>query len=68
MRDLRNKKTHHQDLPDSVKLQLGPMPEGFLGYFTRQYQRLLIHVHEVVKDTQLHHKSMFRSYFELPEL
>jgi len=67
MRALRNKKHHYQDLPDNVKRHLGPMPEGFLGYFTRRYPRLFMHVHEVVKDTGLHGESMFRTYFELPE-
>ncbi|KAJ7779575.1 hypothetical protein B0H14DRAFT_3894141 [Mycena olivaceomarginata] len=33
LRALRNKKHHYQDLPDKVKRNLGPMPEGFLAYF-----------------------------------
>ena len=60
-------KNHYQDLPDDVKLQLGPMPEGFLAYFTDRYPRLLIYVHEVVRDTSLYRESMFTTYFELPE-
>ncbi|KAJ6511348.1 ribonuclease 2-5A-domain-containing protein [Mycena vitilis] len=36
LRALRNKKHHYQDLPDNVKRH-GPMPEGFLAYFTRRY-------------------------------
>ncbi|KAF8802390.1 hypothetical protein BYT27DRAFT_6766807 [Phlegmacium glaucopus] len=67
MRALRNKKHHYQDLPENVKRHLGPMPEGFLGYFTRRYPKLFMHVHGVVKDTGLHGESMFRTYFELPE-
>ena len=41
------------------------MLEGFLGYFTRRYPKLLIYVHEVVQDMGLHHEPMFKSYFEL---
>ncbi|KAF9483305.1 hypothetical protein BDN70DRAFT_891865 [Pholiota conissans] len=67
MRALRNKKHHYQDLPDNVKRHLGPMPEGFLAYFTRRYPLLFLHVHRVVKDTGLHTESMFRAYFELPD-
>ncbi|KAF8166060.1 hypothetical protein BJ912DRAFT_889548 [Pholiota molesta] len=67
MRALRNKKHHYQDLPDNVKRHLGPMPEGFLGYFTRRYPMLFLHVHRVVRDTGLHTESMFRTYFELPD-
>ncbi|KAJ7638294.1 hypothetical protein FB45DRAFT_902455 [Roridomyces roridus] len=65
LRALRNKKNHYQDLPDNVKRHLGPMPEGFLAYFTRRYPRLFLHVHGVIGDTALRSESMFRSYFEL---
>jgi serine/threonine-protein kinase/endoribonuclease IRE1 len=58
-------KHHYQDLPDKVKRNLGPMPEGFLAYFTRRFPRLFLHVHSVVGDTSLRTESMFRSYFEL---
>ncbi|KAF9467138.1 hypothetical protein BDZ94DRAFT_1287849 [Collybia nuda] len=67
LRALRNKKHHYQDLPDNVKRHLGPMPEGFLSYFTRRYPRLFLHVHSVIGTTGLRSESMFRSYFELPE-
>ncbi|KAG5644674.1 hypothetical protein DXG03_007973 [Asterophora parasitica] len=67
LRALRNKKHHYQDLPDNVKRHLGPMPEGFLTYFTRRFPRLFLHVHGVVGSTGLHSESMFRGYFELAE-
>ncbi|KAJ7094035.1 hypothetical protein B0H15DRAFT_776404 [Mycena belliarum] len=65
LRALRNKKHHYQDLPENVKRHLGPMPEGFLAYFTRRYPRLFLHVHTVIGDTSLRTESMFRSYYEL---
>ncbi|EAU84069.1 other/IRE protein kinase [Coprinopsis cinerea okayama7 len=67
LRALRNKKHHYQDLPDNVKRSLGPMPEGFLAYFTKRFPRLFLHVHRVISDTVLRTESMFRSYFELPD-
>ncbi|KAH0578511.1 hypothetical protein H2248_003652 [Termitomyces sp. 'cryptogamus'] len=67
MRALRNKKHHYQDLPDSVKRHLGPMPEGYLSYFTRRFPRLFLHVHSTVRSTSLRTESMFRGYFDLPE-
>ncbi|KAJ6591077.1 hypothetical protein DFH09DRAFT_192933 [Mycena vulgaris] len=67
LRALRNKKHHYQDLPDNVKRHLGPMPEGFLAYFTRRYPRMFLHVHGVIGDTSLRTESMFRSYFELQD-
>ena len=57
-------KHHYQDLPDHVKRTLGPMPEGFLGYFTKRFPRLFMHVHGVISDTHLYTESMFRAYFE----
>lgn len=67
MRALRNKKHHYQDLPDNVKRHVGPMPDGFLAYFTRRFPRLFLHVYGVVNDSLLRHESMFRSYFELQD-
>jgi serine/threonine-protein kinase/endoribonuclease IRE1 len=66
LRALRNKKHHYQDLPDNVKRHLGPMPAGFLAYFTRRFPALFLHVHHVVSETPLRTESMFRSYFDLP--
>ncbi|KAF9224806.1 kinase-like protein [Gyrodon lividus] len=67
LRALRNKKHHYQDLPDHVKRNLGPMPEGFLAYFTKRFPSLFMHVHGVISETHLRRESMFRSYFELSE-
>ncbi|KAF8556576.1 kinase-like protein [Imleria badia] len=77
LRALRNKspharrgtpqKHHYQDLPDHVKRTLGPMPEGFLSYFTKRFPQLFVHVHGVISDTHLYTESMFRAYFELNE-
>jgi len=67
LRALRNKKNHYQDLPENVKRHLGPMPDGFLSYFTRRFPRLFLHVHSVVASTSLRSESMFRTYFELAD-
>ncbi|EJD51886.1 hypothetical protein AURDEDRAFT_56466, partial [Auricularia subglabra TFB-10046 SS5] len=67
LRALRNKKHHYQDMPDNVKRHLGPLPEGFLGYFTRRFPSLFLHVHGVVSSTGLSREPMFRAYFELAE-
>jgi serine/threonine-protein kinase/endoribonuclease IRE1 len=64
---LYEQKYHYQDLPDDVKAQLGSMPEGFLEYFTSRYPRLLVYLHEVVKETGLYRESIFTTYYELPE-
>jgi len=64
MRALRNKRSHYQDLPDDVKVQLGAMPDGYLKYFTDRFPKLLIHVYQVVMDTGLRDDTMFKTYFE----
>ncbi|PVF98660.1 hypothetical protein CPB86DRAFT_732570 [Serendipita vermifera] len=65
LRALRNKKNHYQDLPENVKRHLGPLPDGFLSYFTRRFPALFLHVYSVISDLPLRHESMFRTYFEL---
>ncbi|KDQ07551.1 hypothetical protein BOTBODRAFT_38751 [Botryobasidium botryosum FD-172 SS1] len=67
LRALRNKKHHYQDLPDNVKRHLGPLPEGFLGYFTRRFPKLFLHVYFVISNSSLRYESMFRSYYDLVE-
>ncbi|KAF8635683.1 hypothetical protein AX15_000309 [Amanita polypyramis BW_CC] len=67
LRALRNKKHHYQDIPDNVRRHLGPMPDGYLAYFTRRFPGLFLHVHNVIRTTGLRTESMFRSYFELPD-
>ncbi|KZO94710.1 hypothetical protein CALVIDRAFT_538819 [Calocera viscosa TUFC12733] len=64
LRALRNKKHHYQDLPDHVKRLYGPLPEGFLGYFTRRFPQLFLHVYGVISDCGLRYDSMFRQYFD----
>jgi serine/threonine-protein kinase/endoribonuclease IRE1 len=64
---LHAQKHHYQDLPDHVKRHLGPLPEGFLAYFTRRFSGLFLHVHGVIWRSGLARESMFQSYFELAE-
>lgn len=60
-------KHHYQDMPENVKRHLGPMPKGYLSYFTRRFPRLFLHVHSVVAATSLRQESMFRTYFEVTD-
>jgi serine/threonine-protein kinase/endoribonuclease IRE1 len=67
LRALRNKKHHYQELPENVRKHVGPLPDGFLNYFTRRFPQLFLHVYGVVSTTSLHDEPEFRSYFELPD-
>ena len=60
-------KHHYQDLPDNVKRHLGPLPDGFLAYFTRRFPALFLHVYYVVANGPLRGESMFQSYFKFQE-
>lgn len=45
LRAMRNKKHHYHELPPDVQATLGELPEGFVGYFTSRFPRLLMHTH-----------------------
>ncbi|KAI9142167.1 hypothetical protein BKA69DRAFT_1124149 [Paraphysoderma sedebokerense] len=64
LRAMRNKKHHYQDLPENVQKTLGPLPHGFLNYFTSRFPKLFLHVYYVVAlDEHLPFENIFRSYF-----
>ncbi|GAA5832713.1 hypothetical protein JCM11251_005732 [Rhodosporidiobolus azoricus] len=66
LRVLRNKKHHYQDLPETVRRNLGDLPGGFLSYFTTRFPHLLLHVYDTVA-THLSDEAMFASTFRIPE-
>jgi serine/threonine-protein kinase/endoribonuclease IRE1 len=62
---LEPQKHHYQDLPEPVKRQLGPLPEGFLSYFTNRFPNLLLHVYRVIADDEhLREERIFKPFFE----
>ncbi|KAI9224728.1 kinase-like domain-containing protein [Blastocladiella britannica] len=64
LRGLRNKKHHYADLPPAVRRALGPLPDGFLQYFTDRFPNLFLHVYGVVRDTpELLADSLLGGYF-----
>ena len=64
MRLIRNKKNHYQDLPEEVRELLGPLPSGFLSYFTNRFPLLFLHVYKVVSTTPEFRKDpLFEVYF-----
>ncbi|KXS11903.1 hypothetical protein M427DRAFT_101811 [Gonapodya prolifera JEL478] len=68
LRALRNKKHHYQDLPEHVQRALGPLPDGFLNYFTSRFPSLLLHVYYIIADNaELRTDSRFKEYFDTDE-
>ena len=65
LRALRNKKNHYEDMPEHVKEKVGPLPDGYLGFWTRKFPGLLMGCHSVVVDLGWDSKDRFRSYYSI---
>ena len=64
LRALRNKKNHYEDMPDNVKEKVGPLPAGYLGFWTRKFPSLLLTCWRVVRDLGWEEKDRFKRYYE----
>ncbi|KAH8731311.1 hypothetical protein GQ44DRAFT_767190 [Phaeosphaeriaceae sp. PMI808] len=64
LRALRNKKNHYEDMDEAVKAKVGPLPDGYLGYWTIKFPQLLMACYKCVWDCRLEGESRFRPYFE----
>ncbi|KAL2132774.1 hypothetical protein VTI74DRAFT_3398 [Chaetomium olivicolor] len=63
LRALRNKKYHYEDMPESLKKSVGPLPEGYLTFWARRFPNLLIVCWNVVYDLQWDTTDRFREYY-----
>eukprot|EP00546_Thalassionema_frauenfeldii_P005071 CAMPEP_0178910794 /NCGR_PEP_ID=MMETSP0786-20121207/9299_1 /TAXON_ID=186022 /ORGANISM="Thalassionema frauenfeldii, Strain CCMP 1798" /LENGTH=1341 /DNA_ID=CAMNT_0020583093 /DNA_START=34 /DNA_END=4060 /DNA_ORIENTATION=- len=50
LRLIRNKHHHYDELPPSVKLEVGSNPEGLLDYFESLFPRLLMHCYSISRE------------------
>ncbi|KAF2108968.1 hypothetical protein BDV96DRAFT_555274 [Lophiotrema nucula] len=66
LRALRNKKNHYEDMDEAVKMKVGPLPEGYLSYWTTKFPQLLIACYKCVQWCELQDQPRFRIYFEDP--
>ncbi|KAI9850564.1 MAG: bifunctional endoribonuclease/protein kinase ire1 [Thelocarpon superellum] len=66
LRALRNKKNHYQDMPEHVKAHVGPLPHGYLSYWTTKFPMLLLQCYFVVVECRLEELPRFRLYFAPP--
>jgi len=64
LRALRNKKNHYEDMPESLKKTIGPLPDGYLGFWTRRFPNLLITCWNVVYNVGWENTDRFREYYE----
>lgn len=65
LRAFRNKKNHYEDMPEHVKRLVGPLPDGYLSYWTNRFPRLLMACHEVVREAGLMQSDRFKRYYGL---
>jgi len=61
LRVIRNKKHHYRDMPLNLQQLLGPLPDGFLSYFTTRFPLLLLQSFYFVK-THLSHEYDFKPF------
>lgn len=63
LRALRNKKNHYEDMSDELKRKVGPLPDGYLFFWTTRFSNLLITCWNVVYDVQWDDTDRFRDYY-----
>jgi serine/threonine-protein kinase/endoribonuclease IRE1 len=63
LRALRNKKNHYEDMSDSLKKAVGPLPEGYLSFWTRKFPNLLITCWNIVYDVGWDEQDRFLEYY-----
>ncbi|CZS94311.1 related to IRE1-protein kinase [Rhynchosporium agropyri] len=63
LRALRNKKNHYEDMSDKLKKDVGPLPDGYLSFWTRKFPNLLIVCWELVYQVEWDETDRFREYY-----
>ncbi|KAI9158019.1 Serine/threonine-protein kinase ppk4 [Paramyrothecium foliicola] len=63
LRALRNKRNHYEDMPDSLKRTVGPLPDGYLAFWTVRFPMLLLVCWNVVYNVQWEETDRFREYY-----
>jgi len=64
LRALRNKRSHYGDMSDTLKKTVGPLPDGYLGFWKRRFPSLLITCCLVVYKCNLENTDTFKEYFK----
>lgn len=63
LRALRNKKNHYEDMSDKLKRDVGPLPDGYLFFWTGRFSNLLITCWNVVYEVRWEENDRFREYY-----
>jgi serine/threonine-protein kinase/endoribonuclease IRE1 len=63
LRALRNKKNHYEDMSDKLKKEVGPLPDGYLSFWTTKFPNLLIECWQLVYFLEWDDTDRFREYY-----
>lgn len=66
LRVIRNKHSHFRELPPELQQRVGPLPGGFLAYFTSRFPQLLLCCYYFAA-RWLAHDPVFRKYLPVRE-
>lgn len=64
LRALRNKRNHYEDMTESLQRTVGPLPEGYLSFWTTRFPMLLLVCWNVVYNVRWEETDRFRDYYE----
>ncbi|KAI1465563.1 uncharacterized protein F4812DRAFT_452128 [Daldinia caldariorum] len=64
LRALRNKRFHYGDMSEPLKKMVGPLPDGYLSFWTRRFPNLLIICCTVIYKLNLEELDTFKEYFK----
>ncbi|KAI1005155.1 Sensor for unfolded proteins in the ER [Podosphaera aphanis] len=64
LRALRNKRNHYEDLSEKLKREVGPLPDGYLSFWTRRFPQMLMVCWTIVYDLKWDETDRFKEYFE----
>lgn len=64
LRALRNKRNHYEDIPDALKRVVGPLPDGYLAFWTVKFPELLVACWNVIWIVRWDSTDRFREYYE----
>ncbi|MCJ1278923.1 bifunctional endoribonuclease/protein kinase ire1 [Puttea exsequens] len=64
LRALRNKRNHYEDMPEAVRARVGPLPAGYLAFWTTRFPNLLLSCWGIVRMVKWEDKDRFRRYYE----
>ncbi|EKX30824.1 hypothetical protein GUITHDRAFT_83647 [Guillardia theta CCMP2712] len=62
LRAIRNKKSHYHDLPPPLQQTVGPVPDGFLSYWTSRFPDLIMEMFFVLRTSSVWEEVTFKPY------